>query len=78
MCLFQENNCLYNFKSVADSVRHMTLMHDKAGREAHPLGHQCHFIIEGVVCGQMFDTVHYLKKHKQKEGHFVPRVKKTS
>ena len=74
--LFQEPNCLYVFKSVADSVKHMTLIHGKSGKEANPMGHQCNHMIDGVACGLVFETPHFLQKHKQQEGHLIHRTKK--
>ena len=39
----QEEECLYVFKSNADSVRHMKLIHEKFGQQAHPLGFHMEF-----------------------------------
>lgn len=75
--IFQEDNCLYCFKSGADSEKHMKLIHDKVGREARPLGFPCNFIkTDGKSCGQVFESAWYLTKHKRQEVHFVPRKKK--
>ena len=63
------------FKSIADSVKHTTLIHGKSGKEANPLGHSCNHIVEGVACGLVFETPHFLAKHKQQEGHMVSRKK---
>ena len=65
--------CLYVFKSKADSVRHMKLIHKKRGREAHPMGFTCNFKVNGTVCGEKFDTYHYLSRHKNESGHIVRR-----
>ena len=76
--LFQEENCLYVFKSGADSVKHMVLIHGKSGKEANPLGHVCHHLVDGVVCGLVFETPWFLNKHKKQAMHFIPRNRKTN
>ena len=70
---------MYVFKSTADSVRHMTLIHEKQGSEAHPLGFVCKFKVgdgEDDICGLKFDSQWYLTCHKAETGHKIARKKK--
>ena len=67
--LLQESGCLYNFKSVADIERHMIIVHDKKGSDVNPFGFTCKFKdpVNGNVCGLVFTTRHYQRKHKQEK-----------
>ena len=73
--MFQEEKCLYNFKSGADAQRHMILIHGKSGKEARPMGYSCNFLISGIKCNMNFETQWFLRKHRMQESHFVPRNK---
>ena len=65
--------CLYVFKSNADSVRHMKIIHEKQGQEAHPMGFTCHFIVDGTACGMKFNSQWFLTRHKNETGHKFTR-----
>ena len=55
----------------------MKLIHGKSGRGARPMGFPCTFVKpEGGVCGEVFESAWFLKKHKNQDSHFVPRAKK--
>ena len=77
--VLQIDGCLYVFKSTADSVRHMTLIHEKRGSEAHPLGFVCTYKAgdDEDICGLKFDSQHYLTCHKNEAGHKIVRGKRT-
>ena len=60
----QEKGCLITFKTKADSDRHFRLMHKNRNNPNNPLGRVSMFEENNVVCGQVFPTNWYLKKHK--------------
>ena len=56
----------------------MTLIHEKRGTEAHPLGFVCNFKVgdgEKDLCGLKFDSQWYLTRHKDETGHKIARRK---
>ena len=67
----------YVFLSQADATRHQRYMHPNASSQSTtarlPASHVCRAIVNGAVCGKVFSTAYYLRKHRQESGHEVRR-----
>ena len=67
----KELNCFCSFKSDEDGRRHMRLAHDA---KFNPLKNVCKFLINGVPCGESFETYWKLQQHKIQMCHKQTRV----
>ena len=54
-----------SFKSKADSDRHWRLAHKDDIETRNPNANVCNFKVDGVICGQVFETPYKLLQHKR-------------